>query len=275
MLLELHSHTDHSRGKKIYYDGVSTPEEMVIGAKKAGLDGIFITDHDKISGALAARKYAKKHGVKVFVGEEVETTSGHVLGLGIQEKIKPGMTVAETIDAIHKQGGISVAVHPFDIRRAGIGDEFWKCDAVEVFNSMCLDRYSNNKCLKRVNSDKPLVAGSDAHFDKMIGYGQVEVKSNDLDGILKDIKKGKIIIKRTEYVPINVILNMSLGKLRKSYDHTNMYIDKNYSCPKKQIARSLLSLVNRDTYGLGSLYKFLALVAYGSVIVYGQTRRIF
>jgi len=274
MILELHTHTDHSRGKKIYYDAISRPEDMVKATKKVA-DGIFITDHDKISGAIEAQKYAKKYGVNVFLGEEISCSSGDIVALGIQELIKPGMDVEDTMDAIHAQGGVGIAAHPFDIRRAGTGAECVKCDVVEIFNAMNLDRHSNNKAKKFArDNNMPVVAGSDAHWTEMLGYGQIEVKSNDLDGILKEIKKGQAKIVKNDYIPINTIMNMSLGKLRKSYDPTMEYIHKNYGFPKKQIARSLLSIVTKEKRGLGGFYKFLALVAFGSVILYGQARRI-
>lgn len=274
MILELHAHTHHSRGTKIYYDGISSPEEMVKGAKAVGAGGIFITDHDKITGAVEAKKYAHKHGMKVFMGEEVTTEMGHLVALGIQERIEPGMTVYETLDEIHSQGGIGIGVHPFDIKRDGIGYEAVKCDAMEVFNAMCLDRHSNNKCRGiAIDNDRPMVAGSDAHWSQMLGNGQIRVKSTDLDGILKEIKRGKAHIHKTEYCSLNVVMNMSLGKLRKSYDQTMKYIDQNYRFPKKQISRGLLSLVNRDGPGLSNFYKFMALIAFGSVIIYGQARR--
>ncbi|MBU0530208.1 MAG: PHP domain-containing protein [Candidatus Aenigmatarchaeota archaeon] len=275
MILELHAHTDHSRGKKIYYDGISSPEEMVKGAKEAGADGIFITDHDNISGALEAQKFGEKYGVKVFVGEEVSTKSGHMLALGIHELIRPGMTVDETLDEIHRQGGIGIAVHPFDIRREGMGYECLKCDAIEVFNSMNLDRYANKKAMKIAREKgMPVIAGSDAHWERMLGHGQIEVKSDNLEGILNDIKNGRVTIKKMEYVRLRTIMNMSLGKLRKSHDHILRYIEKNYSWPKKQISRCLLRLTTRDTIGLGSFYKFLTLIAFGSVVIYSQARRI-
>ena len=61
MLVELHSHTTHSRGRKIYYDGINKPEIMVRNAAGKGLDAIAITDHDVITGALEAKKFAKKY----------------------------------------------------------------------------------------------------------------------------------------------------------------------------------------------------------------------
>jgi predicted metal-dependent phosphoesterase TrpH len=274
MILEMHTHTNHSRGKKIYYDGISSPEEMVKGAKRVGADGIFITDHNEIKGAFEAQKFARKHGVKVFVGEEISTVSGHVLALGIQEWIRPGMTVDETLDAIHRQGGMAVGAHPFDIKRDGVGHECLKCDATEVFNPVNLDRHSNKKALRVARENgRAMTVGSDAHWSMMLGYGQMETEAESLEGILKAIKSGKASIKTARYVPLRVIGSMAVEKLRKSYEPTLKYIE-NYSWPKRPLSRYMLSLVRRNTIGLERFYGLLTIVAFGSVIIYGKFRSI-
>ena len=76
---------------------------------------IAVTDHNEISGALDARAKAAEYGVKVIVGEEVKTADqGEVIGLFIEEKIPRGMTLAETIAEIRRQGGLVYVPHPFD-----------------------------------------------------------------------------------------------------------------------------------------------------------------
>jgi len=275
MILEIHSHTHYSHGKKIYFDGISSPEEMVSGAKKVGADGIFITDHDTIEGALNAKTFAKKHKINVFVGEEISTRSGHLLALGIQEVVAKGLGVEESLDKIHEQGGIGVASHPFDIKRDGMGMDCVKCDGIEIFNPMNLDRYSNKKAFRVAKGkNKPMTAGSDAHWYRMLGHGQIEVKADNLDGVLKEMRKGRIRIVKTNYIPLKLIANLAVEKLRKSYEPTVNYIENNYSWPKKQVSKYLLSWVKKDTAGMENLYKFLTVIAFGSVIVYGRFRRL-
>ena len=87
-------------------------------ARARGLGAIAITDHNEISGALEAR--AKADGVTVIVGEEVKTAEqGEVIGLFIEEKIPRGLTLAETIAEIKRQGGLVYVPHPFDRMHSG------------------------------------------------------------------------------------------------------------------------------------------------------------
>jgi hypothetical protein len=95
-------------------DGWPAPHELVDQARRVGLDVIAVTDHDTIEGALRAADYASRwSGVHVVVGEEVSSRNGHIVGLFLEKRIRPGMTAAATVHAIHDQGGLAVAVHPF------------------------------------------------------------------------------------------------------------------------------------------------------------------
>ena len=53
--------------------------------------------------------------MKVIVAEEVKTADqGEVIGLFIEEKIPRGLTLAETVAEIKRQGGLVYVPHPFD-----------------------------------------------------------------------------------------------------------------------------------------------------------------
>ena len=108
--VDLHMHTDHS-------PDCATPVEVLLAtARDRGLGAIAITDHNEISGALAAREVAEElGGIKVIVAEEVKTAEqGEVIGLFLQEKIPKGLTMAKTIAEIRRQGGLVYVPHPFD-----------------------------------------------------------------------------------------------------------------------------------------------------------------
>ena len=107
---DLHMHTDHSP------DCATPVETLIETAKERGLGAIAITDHNEVSGALAARDVAERvGGIKVIVAEEVKTAEqGEVIGLFLEEKIERGMTMAETIAEIRRQGGLVYVPHPFD-----------------------------------------------------------------------------------------------------------------------------------------------------------------
>lgn len=74
---DLHTHTTAS-------DGLHTPTENILMAKKAGLHAIAITDHDTVSGLEEAIEAGRKEGVLVVPGVEISTVANgqdiHVLG---------------------------------------------------------------------------------------------------------------------------------------------------------------------------------------------------
>ncbi len=268
MLAELHAHTTFSRGKKIFYESVSTPEEMMRRARKLGIEVLAVTDHDEIRGALAAKKLEKRYGVRVIIGEEITTKSGHLLALGISELVRPGMSVKETVEEIHRQGGIAVAPHPFDFKRNGIRLESKYCDAIEVFNAMSIDRLTNRRAVRFAKKlGMPVTAGSDAHGELMLGYGLVETASDDIDGLLADIKEGGLRLK-VDYMPLEAIRDTAIKKLCMSYDYTMKYIEENYSWPQRVIAKAFMDVVNSQARGIDSFLKVVSYMAYGGVLFY-------
>ncbi len=75
--VDLHTHTHKS-------DGTRSPREQVMLAKKIGLAGLAITDHDTISGWEEAIKTGEEEGIIVVPGVEISSLWGdkdiHVLG---------------------------------------------------------------------------------------------------------------------------------------------------------------------------------------------------
>ncbi len=163
---DLHMHTIYSR------DGIVRPADAIRIARKRGLDGIAITDHDTIRGGLAAQKL-RPEGLDIICGAEFKTDRGDVIGLFLTEEIY-AVDHVEVIEAIHRQGGVAVVPHPFDSMR---GSAFWltdkdakKMDAVEVMNARCVLKRSNAMADVYASYHRvPRVGGSDAHFGAEIG----------------------------------------------------------------------------------------------------------
>jgi predicted metal-dependent phosphoesterase TrpH len=166
MKYDLHTHSKYS------HDGTLEPKEIVKIAKKQGLDGIAITDHDTIKGGLAAKKF-ETDDFKVIVGAEIKTGKGEIIGLFLTEEIKAKSDI-NVSKAIRKQGGLVICPHPFDrLRKTAfrpkVGDAYL-FDAIEVFNSRCVFKYDNFKALNYAHFNKKgSVAGSDAHYANEIG----------------------------------------------------------------------------------------------------------
>lgn len=192
--IDLHMHTHYS------VDATTTLNQVLQHAKKRGLNGVAITDHDTVRGAL---RLARQRKLVVIPGMEIETSNGHVLALNIREPFsKPfsrTSTISEVIEHIHEVGGTAVIAHPGAVLRSGLGNKIsseLNLDAVEVINSAVfpffLSTYVSRRLAQRLKL--PQTAGSDAHHPQEIGkaYTLVDADSN-VDGIVEAIRKGKTV----------------------------------------------------------------------------------
>jgi predicted metal-dependent phosphoesterase TrpH len=180
--VDLHMHTDHS-------PDCATPVEVLLTtARDRGLGAIAITDHNVLSGALAAQRIAAEAGeIKVIVAEEVKTAEqGEVIGLFLSEEIPRGMTMAETIAEIRRQGGLVYVPHPFD-RFHSVPDYehlieiVEQIDILEVFNPRVALTAFNEEAERFARKYRIVPgAGSDSHVAQ--GLGSVRVRIHDFDG---------------------------------------------------------------------------------------------
>ncbi|UCD04357.1 MAG: CehA/McbA family metallohydrolase [Candidatus Woesearchaeota archaeon] len=189
--IDLHVHTNHS---KCSYSPV---KDVILTAKKRGLDGITIADHNTMSAIKEAKKIADDVGLLLIPGQEISTTSGHIVALNIKKPIKKGLSPEETIKRIHKQGGLAVAAHPyaFIFHRQSLRDKVKELDldAIEAFNSANL--IENKKAIQVANElDMVQVAGSDAHILSEIGRAYTIADCNlNVKSFLSKIKNGEVL----------------------------------------------------------------------------------
>jgi predicted metal-dependent phosphoesterase TrpH len=180
--VDLHMHTDHS-------PDCATPVEVLLEtARDRGLGAIAITDHNEVSGALEARRIAAEMGgIKVIVAEEVKTAEqGEVIGLFLEEKIPKGLTMAETIAEIRRQGGLVYVPHPFDRFHSvpdyeHLLDIVEEIDVLEVFNPRVAVTAFNEEAERFARKYRIVPgAGSDSHVAQ--GLGSVRVRIHDFEG---------------------------------------------------------------------------------------------
>lgn len=214
MKFDLHVHSEYSKDSK------SSHDDILKTARKKGLDGIAICDHDNVEGGLACEKRALELGLGLTVipGVEVSSSKGHILVLGISQNIEPHLSPEETIDRARKLGGTVIIPHPFKRSSHGIGSfEGLDVDAIEVFNSRCLFNRANRKAAteaKRLGI--PGVAGSDSHVPEMVGqaYTTINASENTLDAILEAIREGKVA-PAGKNTPTPIILKQMSGSARR------------------------------------------------------------
>ncbi|MEM2121451.1 MAG: PHP domain-containing protein [Candidatus Woesearchaeota archaeon] len=184
---DLHVHTQYSNcsGLKL--------KTLLKTAKRIGLNGVAITDHNTIKGALLLKKLNKDKNFEIIVGEEIMTNHGELLAYYIKEEIKPG-DIFEVIDKIKEQNGLISVAHPYSIYRQRMGSFILnlkgKIDAVEVFNGRAILPYENRKA-QRIAEIMNLgrTAGSDAH--SMIEIGKAYTFFDERYSLIEAIKKKK------------------------------------------------------------------------------------
>src|SRR4030065_2448846 len=100
----LHVHSTYSS------DSIITPKELVFYAKKRGLTAVALTDHNQVDGA---RKIARETDFLIIPGTEVSSLGGHIVGLNVDGVLPIGLSADETVDKIHRAGGVAIACHPY------------------------------------------------------------------------------------------------------------------------------------------------------------------
>jgi glycosyltransferase involved in cell wall biosynthesis len=214
---DLHMHTDHS-------PDCATPAALLLEtAKERGLDAIAITDHNEISGALEAQEIASRiGGIKVIVAEEVKTAhEGEVIGLFLTERIERGMSMAETIAEIRRQGGLVYVPHPFDRLHSvpdyeNLLEVVEEIDILEVFNPRVALSSFNEEAVRFARKYGIVPgAGSDSHVAQ--GLGSVKIRLRDFDGpeeFLESMREADIVRKRKNlaYVQALKFLQTSGGR---------------------------------------------------------------
>jgi predicted metal-dependent phosphoesterase TrpH/glycosyltransferase involved in cell wall biosynthesis len=212
--VDLHMHTDHS-------PDCATPVDVLLAtARDRGLGAIAITDHNEISGALAAREVAEEMGgIKVIVAEEVKTAGqGEVIGLFLKEKIARGMTMENTIMEIRRQGGLVYVPHPFDRLHSvpdyeHLLDIVEEIDILEVFNPR-VALTSFNEEAERFAAKYRIVpgAGSDSHVAQ--GLGSVMIRVHDFEGpaeFLEAMRDADIVRKHKNLIYVQALKFLQTG----------------------------------------------------------------
>ena len=205
MIIDIHTHTYPTSD-----DSTLTPEELIAKAKRIGLDGVCITDHDRFWNPRDIHALARKHDYLVLPGCEVTTEEGHLLVYGLREYIF-GMHKASYVrELVDDAGGAIVVAHPYRrfyrkqahtsaaaydemLNRACDNKVFGISDAVEIFNGRGSD--AENHFAGDIANRFGLSAtgASDAHSLEQVGtYAtQFQQPVRCLDDLITELKAGR------------------------------------------------------------------------------------
>ena len=201
--IDLHTHSFFSG------DGVSSPEKLIESARKKGLHGFAITDHNTcdavsymLDKGLMREDGLPVDGFIVLPGVEVTTDEGHLLCIGATLPNLKGTPAAEVCKIIHEHGGLAIPPHPYDLFRAGIRQsvlETLEIDGLEVFNAATtLKRYNRQAFEYAEMRGLPMTAGSDAHHEAAVGTAYTILQTEDfsLKGLMAQIVKSNDLTQR-------------------------------------------------------------------------------
>jgi predicted metal-dependent phosphoesterase TrpH len=179
MRIDLHVHTTASP------DSHLTVAEAFAAARKAGLNGIAVTDHNSMANIELAEEVSRREGMVFIRGVEVSTIEGHLLAYGIPAAPDSQKPLSETVDTIHKMGGVAVLAHPYrTVHGAGrrLGDRIPPLDAVETMNGHTSARTNRLASKLALDNKLPTTGGSDSHAANEVGrcYTEFELTSNDI-----------------------------------------------------------------------------------------------
>jgi predicted metal-dependent phosphoesterase TrpH len=181
LTVETHCHTNASG------DCLVRPEDIVVAARRKGVDRLIITDHSSIKGALRAKELDPE---LVIVGEEVLTTKGELLCAYVTEEIPRRLEPLEAIRRLRQQGAFISVSHPFDPRRSGWSVQDLEelaplVDAIETFNARNVRPIYNQRAADfAVQHGLRGTAGSDAHTLLEVGRAVMHLPDfEDADGM--------------------------------------------------------------------------------------------
>jgi predicted metal-dependent phosphoesterase TrpH len=185
-IIDMHLHTTAGAS-----DSGLSPDDLAAEAKKRGLTGINITEHDRLWDQHRLAEFRAQHaGLFINNGMEVSTDLGHMIVVGLPQYL-PGIRRAEELRRVLDDcGGFMAVAHPFRhwfdpvyFRKQGkepftmTPEEaaermpvFGLVDAVEALNGANTPR-ENLFALRVARAlGKPVTGGSDAHSEAGIGF---------------------------------------------------------------------------------------------------------
>jgi len=125
---DFHAHTR-------FADGFLSPFDLVLQARRRGLDVLAITEHNIVFPAKMGRWFSRiVGGPTILVGEEVTKRGAHLHGVGLTERVDASLPMAQVLAEIHRQGGIAIAAHPVVAMQGPFLDQLDHIDAAEVMH---------------------------------------------------------------------------------------------------------------------------------------------
>ncbi len=205
VIIDLHTHTYPASD-----DSLLTPDDLIEEAKRAGLDGVCFTEHDRFWPQGELDELSEAHDLVVIGGAEITTDAGHLLVFGLKA-FTFGMHRPRFVrELVDEARGFMVAAHPYrrvyreDAACPGhaydvlvdrtSGDEFFGlADGLETLNGRGSDaenRFSGDLA-GRLSLNG--TAGSDAHAANDLGRYATEFENpvRCVEELIRELRGGR------------------------------------------------------------------------------------
>jgi predicted metal-dependent phosphoesterase TrpH len=203
MVIDLHTHSYPASS----CSSVSE-DQLIEEAKRIGLDGICLTDHNYVWNPDRVKELNQKHGFLVLRGNEITTDQGHMLVFGLNTNIRERgiIKLDELRREVKKVDGFMIVVHPFrgfltfGVEQLGLNLEkaikrplFKYVDAVEVMNGKVTKEENDFASEVAAGLGLPGIGGSDAHKASEIGLYATRFQDSieDEKDLIDMLKSGK------------------------------------------------------------------------------------
>lgn len=153
------------------------PDKLVEQARKQGLHGVVITEHDRLWRLDDIQQLQPQTtDIRLYRGVEVSSASGHFVVIGLEnlDGITPGISIEALVDAVKPQGAALILVHHHliysNIASPRTIDEMpGGIDAIEVASSVTSGRNQKDAENIALSRGWTAVGGSDAHNLDRVG----------------------------------------------------------------------------------------------------------
>lgn len=190
----------HSR----FSDGFMSPAEIPFAARRAGLDVVAVTDHNTAFPGRVARWVSERIGGPIVIpGEEITSSTHHVIAIGVEETVPADRPLGAVLMAVHRQRGVAIAAHP--------GQRYWPAfekvlpmlDGAEVMHPLVRRSETRGQDLEvffgRLSAARPrpaAIGSSDHHAMNGLGTCRTLVFTRDASerGVMEALRAGRTVV---------------------------------------------------------------------------------
>lgn len=186
-------------------DGVLSPFNLVLEARRRGLHAFALTNHNQLIAARLARWFTRTiDGPVVLVGQEITSPDYHFAVAGLRRPVSWRLPPSDAIREVHEQGGIVIAAHPMKGFWPALDEEvISRLDGADVMHPLVYFEKTGRQELseffrraRQANPDLAAIGSSDFHALQSFGIFRtaVFVESVDEAGVLDAIRAGRTVV---------------------------------------------------------------------------------